>query len=153
MKVRRENLITIAGVVWAIAGMNILIIGISSFWSLNAVDLWIYGLLFLGFIVTLGIFHSMFGKLVKKHVARINGYQDDYKNPLLFFDGKSYAIMAFMIAMGVFLRMSGFVPNWFIAFFYTGLGLALMLAGVGFLMHRAHGPEWSFHKRRSTKQA
>ena len=30
------------------------------------------------------------------------------------------------------------VPGWFIAFFYTGLGIALALAGVGFLVHYFH---------------
>ena len=33
------------------------------------------------------------------------------------------------------LRSFHLVPGWFIAFFYTGLGIALALAGVGFLVH------------------
>lgn len=27
------------------------------------------------------------------------------------------------------------IHSWFVAFFYTGLGLALMIAGIGFLVH------------------
>lgn len=40
--------------------------------------------------------------------------------------------MAFMMGGGIWLRYSGLVPDTFIAFFYTGLGLALALAGVVF---------------------
>ncbi|MGN0677710.1 MAG: hypothetical protein ACI4K5_08180, partial [Ruminococcus sp.] len=41
-------------------------------------------------------------------------------------------IMAFMMGGGIWLRSSGLVPDVFIAVFYTGLGLALALAGVIF---------------------
>lgn len=49
-----------------------------------------------------------------------------------FFDLKSYCIMAFMMGGGIWLRSSGLVPDVFIAVFYTGLGCALVLAGVLF---------------------
>lgn len=42
--------------------------------------------------------------------------------------------MAFMMGGGIWLRASGLVPNVFIAVFYTGLGCALALAGVLFMM-------------------
>ena len=146
MKVKRENLLSIAGVVWLIAGLNILIIGLTSYFS----DVWAFWqvlLLVLGSVATFLLFHSMFSRLVGKHVRRIRNYEDERQNPLLFFDLKSYLIMFFMIALGVTLRVSGWVPAWFIAFFYVGLGTALALAGVGFLMHRFHGYDWTFHKR------
>lgn len=41
--------------------------------------------------------------------------------------------MAFMMGGGLWLRSSGLVPPIFIAVFYTGLGIALALAGVLFL--------------------
>ena len=34
-------------------------------------------------------------------------------------------MMAIMMGGGIALRASGVVPEWFIAFFYTGLGAAL----------------------------
>lgn len=145
MRVKRDNLLTIAGVVWLIAGANILIIGISAYLSVFALDWWAVGLAFLGTIVVMGGFHVMFGKLVKKHVARIRAFDEPRQNPLRFFDAKSYLIMAFMIAFGVTLRVSGIAPDWLIAFFYTGLGSSLAMAGVGFLLHRFKGPGWSAH--------
>ena len=147
MKVKRDNLLLIAGIVWLVAGANILTIGVTAYLGSSDLAWWALLLMSLGTILVLAIFHAMFGRLVKKHVTRIRGFEDKRHNPLLFFDLRSYLVMAFMIAFGVTLRMSGVVPNWLIASFYTGLGTALMLAGTGFILHRLHGAGWSFHKR------
>ena len=69
-------------------------------------------------------------------------------NFLRFLDLKGYLIMAFMMSFGFGLRLTGLIPNWFFAFFYTGLGCALALAGASFLLHRAFGEGWTFHARR-----
>ena len=53
-----------------------------------------------------------------------------------------------MMSFGIGMRAAGIFPDWFVAFFYTGLGLALALAGVSFLLHRARGEGWVFHARR-----
>ena len=42
-------------------------------------------------------------------------------------------MMAVMMTGGISLRAFGLVPNWFIACFYTGLGIALALSGMSFL--------------------
>ena len=49
-----------------------------------------------------------------------------------FFDLKSFAIMAFMMTGGIWLRSSGLAPQRFIAVFYSGLGASLLLAGILF---------------------
>lgn len=51
---------------------------------------------------------------------------------LKFFDVKSFIIMAVMMTGGIWLRSSGVAPDRFIAFFYTGLGASLLLAGLLF---------------------
>ena len=48
------------------------------------------------------------------------------------FDVKSFIIMAVMMTAGIWLRSSGVAPDRFIAFFYTGLGASLLLAGLLF---------------------
>ena len=50
-----------------------------------------------------------------------------------FFNGPSWIVMGVMMGGGLVLRHSGVMPEWMIAFFYTGLGLALLLCGVRFL--------------------
>jgi len=74
----------------------------------------------------------VFGKLVKKHTARISAYQEERHFFLKFFDKKAFVIMAVMMTGGIGLRAGGLVPERFIAVFYTGLGASLMLAGLLF---------------------
>ena len=77
----------------------------------------------------------VFGKLVKKHTARIRAYEEERHFFLKFFDVKSFLIMAVMMSGGIWLRSSGLAPERFIAVFYTGLGASLLLAGVRFGYH------------------
>lgn len=127
MKVKRNTLLLLACLVWSIAGVNILRIGLEAYPAY--LTLWNTLLSLLVFAV---FQLSVFGKLVKKHTARIGGYQEERLFFLNFFDGKSFAIMAVMMAGGIGLRASGLAPEQFIAVFYTGLGASLLLAGLRF---------------------
>ena len=49
-----------------------------------------------------------------------------------FFDLKAFIIMAVMMSGGIWLRVSGWAPDRFIAVFYSGLGVSLVLAGILF---------------------
>lgn len=93
---------------------------------------WTLQMLVLSAVVYL-LFHNMvFRKMVRKHTARILSYED-VKHPVhRFFDRQAYFIMTFMITFGVGLRASGLLPDGFIATFYSGLGLSLVIAGVSF---------------------
>ena len=95
-------------------------------------QLWIFLLSALVFAV----FWSMvFYKLVIRHTDRIQNYEDELQFFWHFFDKKSFLIMAFMMTFGIGLRASHFAPDVFIAVFYSGLGMALFLAGVLFGVH------------------
>ena len=93
MKVKPSTLLLIACLVWTAAGFNILRIGWISYPGYgSAVN-------FLLSAVVFGLFQAfVFGRLVKKHTARIWGYGEERQFFLKFFDGKSFAIMAFMMA-------------------------------------------------------
>ena len=67
-----------------------------------------------------------------RHTDRIQNYEDELQFFWHFFDKKSFLIMAFMMTFGIGLRASHFAPDVFIAVFYSGLGMALFLAGVLF---------------------
>lgn len=127
MKVKRNTLLLLACLVWSAAGINILRIG------LMAYPAYLTALNFLLSILVFAVFQKfIFGKLVKKHTARISAYLEERHFFLKFFDGKAFAVMAVMMTGGIGLRVSGFAPERFIAVFYTGLGAALMLAGLLF---------------------
>ncbi len=126
-KVKTNTLLLLACLVWMAAGGNILRLGLLSYPPF--VNVWNILLSLLVFSV-FGRF--IFGPLVKKHRTRIAGYEEEKQYFFRFFDGKSFLIMAFMMGGGIGLRASGVAPDVFIAVFYSGLGAALMLAGVLF---------------------
>ena len=127
MKVKRNTLLLLACLVWSAAGFNILRIGLSAYPAYRAAGNYLLS------AVAFAVFQKfIFGKLVKKHTARISAYEEERHFFLKFFDLKSFAIMAVMMSGGIALRSSGLAPERFIAFFYTGLGASLLLAGLLF---------------------
>lgn len=127
MKVKRTTLLLLASIVWSAAGINILRIGLITYPPyLTAGNIVLSALVFAVFQI------CIFGRLVKKHTARIQSYKEERLFFLKFFDGKSFAIMAVMMTLGIVLRAGGLAPDRFIAFFYTGLGASLLLAGLLF---------------------
>lgn len=134
--VRKRTLLAIAGCVWLLAGVNVARLGIISYGIMEAVR-WYHPVLS---AVVFGMFGFMFFKMSFKHTMRIQDYPEPTRPFWHFFDLKAYCIMAFMMGGGIWLRLSGLVPNTFIAVFYTGLGLALALAGVMFWIMFAKYP-------------
>ena len=127
MKVKRNTLLLIAALVWSAAGFNILRIGLLAYPPYRTVvNYLLSALVFTVFQV------FIFGQLVNKHTARISAYEEELHFFLKFFDVKSFIIMAVMMTGGIALRASGLAPERFIAFFYTGLGASLLLAGLLF---------------------
>lgn len=127
MKVKKRTLLLIDCLVWAAAGFNVLRLGILAYPGyLTALNLLLSAVVFAVFQ------HFIFGRLVKKHSRRIAAYVDEKQFFWNFFDLKSFAIMAFMMTGGIWLRSSGLAPQRFIAVFYSGLGASLLLAGILF---------------------
>lgn len=127
-EVKKRVLLAIAGTVWFIAGFNVARLGIIAYADSGARGLWHACLSLMVF----SLFGTMFYKMALRHSKRILNYSEEKKAFWHFFDLKSYCIMIFMMSGGIWLRFSGLVPMMFIAVFYTGLGLALALAGVIF---------------------
>lgn len=126
--VKKKTLLLIASLIWLLAGFNVLRLGIVAYQELDKLEL---RYLFLSAIVACA-FGTMFYKMAYKHLIRIQAYQSEKVGFWHFFDLKSYFIMLFMMSMGIYLRVTHLVPSSFIAFFYSGIGLALILAGVLF---------------------
>ncbi len=135
LKVSKNKLLLIAGIVWFAAGFNIALIGFQAYGQVVSESTWQFvALLALGSVVIFSLFHTfIFSKMVRKHSARIADLPGERASFWKFFDAAGYIMMAIMMSGGIALRMSGIVPDWFIAFFYFGLGVALALSGVSFL--------------------
>lgn len=125
--VANRSLLFIACIVWLIAGFNIINIGVIAYREhLTLINIVLSVMIFLIF------WFMIFKKLVNKHTSRIKSYTTKKQYFWKFFDFKSFMIMAFMMTFGITIRIFNLLPNTFIAFFYTGLGTALALAGLKF---------------------
>lgn len=128
--IKNKYLLLIAAIVWLIVGFNVLKIGVETY--INYVT--VINLL-LSLVVFLVFWIMVFSKLVKKHTLRISSYESEKQWFYLFFDLKSFIIMAIMMTMGIVIRYYALLPDVFIAVFYTGLGSALALAGILFMVN------------------
>jgi len=126
----KNQLMLIAGLVWCAAGAMVCMIGLPIEFGLTPSNLILFPLAVVIFVV---FYFFVFSRLVRKHTDRIRGRAEDRLPFWHFFNASSWAVMAVMMGGGMSLRLSHLMPDWMIAFFYTGLGLALFLCGVRFL--------------------
>jgi hypothetical protein len=126
----KNHLLLIAGLVWCAAGAMVCVIGLPLEFGLAPANLI---LLPLAVVIFLVFYFFVFTRLVRKHTSRIRARSEDRLPFWLFFNASSWAVMAVMMGGGMALRLSHLTPDWMIAFFYSGLGVALFLCGVRFL--------------------
>lgn len=137
LRVSRDKLMLVAGIVWTLAGANVTAIGAGTFARQPPSS---ESLLALGAVVVFGLFWRLvFSRMLHRHLRRIGSYEQPRQPVWRFFDPAGYVVMACMMTFGIGLRTLDLVPAWFVSFFYTGLGLALAFAGVGFLCHYFNG--------------
>lgn len=128
--IRKNHLMLIAGLVWCAAGAMVCIIGLPIELGLAPSNLVLIPLAVAIFLV---FYFFVFSRLVRKHTGRIRARSEDRLPFWHFFNASSWAVMAVMMGGGMALRLSHLMPDWMIAFFYSGLGVALFLCGVRFL--------------------
>ena len=144
-RIKKQSLIAVAGIVWLLAGLNVAILGVRAAIDLRGLAAIVLLALAGGAVAIFCAFHSMFSKLVQKNAQRIADLEGERHHVVRFFDRKSYMMMTVMMTFGIGMRAAGLFASWFIAFFYTGLGLALALAGANYIMRGVLGRAWAFH--------
>ena len=127
---RKNDLVLVAGLVWCFAGAMVAVVGLPLELRLAPGQL---TLVPLAAVVFLAFYVFVFSRLVRKHTTRIRARTEDRLPFWQFFNGPSWVVMAVMMSGGMILRLGHVMPDWMIAFFYTGLGIALFLCGVRFL--------------------
>ena len=126
----KNRLMLIAGMVWCLAGAMVCRIGLPLLWDLGFTQLVLYPLAGVVFLI---FYFLIFSRLVVKHTKRIREKTEQRLPIWNFFDTSSYVVMAIMMAGGMWLRLAHIFPNSLIAFFYSGLGIALFSCGVRFI--------------------
>ena len=99
--VSSNTLLLTAGIVWLVAGINILRIGISCwitdthYWLLKVCEASLIFLLF---------FYMIFHKLYRKHAQRITAGNPNKRCPFSFFDVKGWLVIARKLYCGLLYR-------------------------------------------------
>ncbi|MEG1930688.1 MAG: hypothetical protein RR131_06080 [Anaerovorax sp.] len=127
----RRTLLLLAGLVWMVAGSMVTRFGFQVFVE-TTVHRWIF--IATAPVVFFVFYHLVFKKMVYKHQKRIASMTKEKVCTFSFFDKKSYLIMAFMMSAGIFIRCIPTINPLCWAPFYMGLGLALLGAGILFMM-------------------
>jgi hypothetical protein len=121
-----------AGLVWMAVG--IMLIGFASHW-LRAVSFpaWIlYAIIGIG--LAGGIYLFGFSKLAKKNIDRIFSLADGRICLFAFQEWKSYPLVVFMVALGIYLRIYSPVPKPLLAILYLGIGGGLALSSLHYFL-------------------
>lgn len=126
----KNQLMLIAGLVWCAAGAMVSMIGLPLELGLAPSHLILVPL---ALVIFLAFYFLVFSRLVRKHTNRIRARTEDRLPVWNFFNASSWVVMAVMMGGGMALRFTHLMPDWMIAFFYSGLGAALFLCGVLFL--------------------
>ena len=130
-KVQKIHLLAINGLMWTAIGTKIAITGLCNYLNTPPEKLW--WMIPLSVLVFAG-FYVMFTGIVRKYSERIHSLPGPKEPIFKTFSLKGYLIIAFMISLGIGLKYIPGIPEHFFAWFYLGLGLGLLSAGIRFLI-------------------
>ncbi len=123
--VKREILYIVSGLMWS--GVGVMLNTLSINWFNHSKGNLRYFVLIGGIISGIIIAALGFGILAKKNINRIYELAD-YTCIFNFQELKSYFLIIFMIALGIFMRKSGFFSKEILIFVYSAIGTGLLLA-------------------------
>lgn len=130
LKAGKKSLLAINAVLWAIPGVIISTKGILAYSTVDGCNKVLY--LIAGSLLTLVFFLFIFSKITKKYTDRILQLPDEKNSVFMIMNLKGYLMFAFMITLGLVLKSIHSVPIEFFAFFYCGLGPALLYVAIKF---------------------
>jgi len=142
LNTEKKHLLIVAAFVWMMAGLILFWRGIVYFQMINGWQMALIGSIIGGIL----FFKVLFVRISSKHILRITGMKKEKPNVFLFFNLKSYFLMAIMIFLGVMIRKSGIFRLSDLSFFYFFMGIPLFLSSIRFV--RA----WKFQFRSAEKK-
>jgi len=130
---RKNWLQLTAGLVWL--GVGLMLISIASRW-LRLEKLSTSLLLVLaGILLAAAIDYFGFAKLARKNIRRIQAMAEEKVCLFAFQSWTSYPLVAFMISLGIYLRVYSPFPKPYLAIVYIGIGGGLFLASLSYFKH------------------
>ena len=131
--VSKRWLYFVAGVIWS--GVGVLLTRLAYGWLLP-VETWVALLLALtGVLMAVAIYRFLFAWFADKNIWRVNNLSKDKICIFAFQQWTSYPLVAFMVALGISLRVYSPVPKPFLAVMYIGIGGGLLLGSFRYYAH------------------
>ncbi len=113
-----------AGLMWS--GVGVMLISIAATRWLKLFDWFILLLIFAaGIALGTSIYWFGFSKLARKNIRRILAYPKERVCLFAFQEWKSYPLVAFMVTLGIYLRLYSPFPKPLLAITYIGIGFGL----------------------------
>jgi len=134
LPVNKEHLLLMQVLCWLGPGIKILITGIQAILQVHAGHPERVWWLCLIAVVIADCFSLMFDNFIKRYTARILNFPERKKSLFAFFDLHGYILIFFMMGLGISLKYIPCMPKEFFAGFYPGLGTALSIAGIRYLV-------------------
>ena len=134
LPVNKEHLLLMQVLCWLGPGIKVLITGIQALLQVQTNQperVWWLCLIAVAVAVC---FSLMFDNFIKRYTARILNFPERKKSLFAFFDLHGYVLIFFMMGLGISLKHIPGMPVEFFAGFYPGLGTALSIAGVRYLV-------------------
>lgn len=130
----RKHLYVVAAVIWGIPGIIISVKGVDAYLMQSPDALW--WLLLITAAVMTGFFF-MFRRIVDRYCGRIAQLPEKVK-VWHTFPTRGWALLVFMMGLGIALKHIPGVPTAFTASFYSGLGPMLLLSSIRFMSYLRH---------------
>lgn len=126
---KKKYLVLLASILWIFAGVKVVMVGCRVGGEVDIKNFWYYLIMAAVFLV---FYFRIFSPMVDKNLDRISKLEE----PKLwkFLDKKSYIIMFGMMFLGMGLRKFTSLPAVFFYTFYIGLGMALLSAGIKYMV-------------------
>ncbi|MBQ6985251.1 MAG: hypothetical protein IJQ20_10065 [Paludibacteraceae bacterium] len=132
--VNREHLLLMQVLVWLAPGIVITRKGIMALLTVTETHPERVWWLVVIAVTVVVLFSLMFNNFIKRYTARILNFPERKKSLFAFLDLHGYILITFMMCLGIALKYIPGMPVEFFAGFYPGLGLALSIAGVRYLV-------------------
>ena len=130
----RKHLYVVAAVIWGIPGIIISVKGVDAYLMQSPDALW--WLLLITAAVMTGFFF-MFRRIVDRYCGRIAQLPEKVE-VWHTFPTRGWALLVFMMGLGIALKHIPGVPTAFTASFYSGLGPMLLLSSIRFVSYLRH---------------
>ncbi len=135
----RRGLLILSGLLWSVAGFNVLRKGITALLYMFSHDYgWFVGLILLLAVLIGTGFLMMFRGVVRKYTKRILDLEGERWPFYRFMSGKGYLLIGFMMTLGISMGLIPGMPQAFFASFYTGLGTGLSYGAIRFFINSIH---------------